>query len=454
MNPAPPGDGRDRARRGVVAAAMLALFVIALGIFLLPFAFPTPPPIVTRFQATQLFSPNGDGRRDVARVNVRLHEPSRVTIEIQKDGEPIVTLVDDERRPKGFRSTEWFGRDRFGRLLPDGTYAIKLAARAGEKQFNKPRNIVIDTTAPRIGELSVTSATLAGAGRGECRVALTAADPGSVVLQARPAGGGDPVRRLGARPVRGDATIRWQWNGTDAGGRDVPPGLYVIDATLSDAARNRDEQVATCWVGRMAGTAVPSNPRPRDRVRVRLRGTADVLRAATAATFDRIDSDGCQSTNDTVVLLASGASGVTVSPFASTTSAPSRSSRSVRPIPIRAGCRAGGGMRILAASSRRSLRASRVVERGWDAHRERSRSRSPSRSSPAARSSRSRTCGRPRALRRPARARLPRPRRRPAGRACSRCTSSTWGRAMRSSSSRRAARRSSWTRARATRAAR
>lgn len=37
------------------------------------------------------------------------------------------------------------------------------------------------------------------------------------------------------------------------------------------------------------------------------------LRAATAATFDRVDSDGCQSTNDTVLLLASGASGVVVS---------------------------------------------------------------------------------------------------------------------------------------------
>ncbi|AKT51671.1 bifunctional glutamate N-acetyltransferase/amino-acid acetyltransferase ArgJ [Arsenicicoccus sp. oral taxon 190] len=33
------------------------------------------------------------------------------------------------------------------------------------------------------------------------------------------------------------------------------------------------------------------------------------LRTATAASFDRVDSDGCQSTNDTVVLLASGASG-------------------------------------------------------------------------------------------------------------------------------------------------
>ncbi|TAJ49039.1 MAG: bifunctional glutamate N-acetyltransferase/amino-acid acetyltransferase ArgJ [Herbiconiux sp.] len=34
------------------------------------------------------------------------------------------------------------------------------------------------------------------------------------------------------------------------------------------------------------------------------------LRAATRVTFDRVDSDGCMSTNDTVTLLASGASGV------------------------------------------------------------------------------------------------------------------------------------------------
>src|SRR5207248_3160941 len=34
------------------------------------------------------------------------------------------------------------------------------------------------------------------------------------------------------------------------------------------------------------------------------------LRAAAARTFDRVDSDGCMSTNDTVLLLASGASRV------------------------------------------------------------------------------------------------------------------------------------------------
>ena len=35
------------------------------------------------------------------------------------------------------------------------------------------------------------------------------------------------------------------------------------------------------------------------------------LRTATAMSFDRLDTDGCMSTNDTVLLMASGASGVT-----------------------------------------------------------------------------------------------------------------------------------------------
>lgn len=40
-------------------------------------------------------------------------------------------------------------------------------------------------------------------------------------------------------------------------------------------------------------------------------GLDAALRGATRTTFDRIDSDGCMSTNDTVLLLASGASEVT-----------------------------------------------------------------------------------------------------------------------------------------------
>ncbi|MFJ7629068.1 bifunctional glutamate N-acetyltransferase/amino-acid acetyltransferase ArgJ [Streptomyces sp. NPDC097595] len=39
-------------------------------------------------------------------------------------------------------------------------------------------------------------------------------------------------------------------------------------------------------------------------------GLDAALRDATRTTFDRVDSDGCMSTNDTVLLLASGASGI------------------------------------------------------------------------------------------------------------------------------------------------
>ncbi len=40
------------------------------------------------------------------------------------------------------------------------------------------------------------------------------------------------------------------------------------------------------------------------------RALDDALRDAVRVTFDRVDADGCMSTNDTVVLMASGASGI------------------------------------------------------------------------------------------------------------------------------------------------
>jgi glutamate N-acetyltransferase / amino-acid N-acetyltransferase len=43
-------------------------------------------------------------------------------------------------------------------------------------------------------------------------------------------------------------------------------------------------------------------------------GLDTALRSAVRTTFDRLDTDGCMSTNDTVLLLASGASGTTPDP--------------------------------------------------------------------------------------------------------------------------------------------
>jgi hypothetical protein len=239
--------------------------------------------VVTRFNATLLFSPDGDGRRDEARVNVRLSQAATVTVEIQKDGETVRRLMVDRAAPRGWVRATWDGRDDAGARVPDGTYAIKLRARAGRKQFNTTRSIVVDTGAPRPAEMTVESATLGDPGPGECRVTFAADDPGSVVLEALRAGDDEPVRRLGPRPVRPDDPVRWRWDGRRADGGAVPPGLYDIRASLFDAARNRVVRRRTCWVGYLAGTPVPAAVAPRQRVGAALRRT-DGRRVAPSTT--------------------------------------------------------------------------------------------------------------------------------------------------------------------------
>jgi glutamate N-acetyltransferase / amino-acid N-acetyltransferase len=97
------------------------------------------------------------------------------------------------------------------------------------------------------------------------------------------------------------------------GGDDAARAIMTTDSVPKTAVVGRDG-----WsVGGMAKGAGMLAPGLATMLCV-LTTDADVdaagcdaaLRAATARTFDRVDSDGCMSTNDTVLLLASGASGV------------------------------------------------------------------------------------------------------------------------------------------------
>ncbi|MEO5982040.1 MAG: bifunctional glutamate N-acetyltransferase/amino-acid acetyltransferase ArgJ [Pedococcus sp.] len=99
-----------------------------------------------------------------------------------------------------------------------------------------------------------------------------------------------------------------------AGGEDAAIAIRTTDTVHKQAVAQRDG-----WsVGGMAKGAGMLAPALATMLVVLTTDAAvgegeldTVLREATATTFDRIDSDGCQSTNDTVLLLSSGASGVT-----------------------------------------------------------------------------------------------------------------------------------------------
>ena len=107
------------------------------------------------------------------------------------------------------------------------------------------------------------------------------------------------------------------------GGADAATAIMTTDTVPKQAVAVGGSGSSTYRVGGMAKGAGMLAPSLATMLVV-LTTDADVdaaacdaaLRAATALTFDRVDSDGCQSTNDTVVLMASGASGVVPEPEA------------------------------------------------------------------------------------------------------------------------------------------
>src|SRR5699024_10560429 len=104
----------------------------------------------------------------------------------------------------------------------------------------------------------------------------------------------------------------------DDGGVDAARAIMTTDTAPKEAAVTGPRAAWT--VGGMAkgaGMLAPALATLLVVVTTDASVDADVLdrarRTATATTFDRLDTDGCMSTNDTVVLMASGASGVAAS---------------------------------------------------------------------------------------------------------------------------------------------
>lgn len=103
-----------------------------------------------------------------------------------------------------------------------------------------------------------------------------------------------------------------------AAGTAAATAIMTTDTVAKTAVRTVETPSGTFTVGGMAKGAGMLAPAlatmlcviTTDAV-VPAQDADAALRAATRVTFDRVDSDGAMSTSDTVVLLASGASGVT-----------------------------------------------------------------------------------------------------------------------------------------------
>ena len=98
------------------------------------------------------------------------------------------------------------------------------------------------------------------------------------------------------------------------GGEDAALAIMTTDTVNKQAAGTSPEGWTVGGMAKGAGMLAPALATMLVVITTDAVLTAEqadrALRVATSLTFDRADSDGCMSTNDTVILMASGASGV------------------------------------------------------------------------------------------------------------------------------------------------
>ena len=270
--PGSPPRLAERARtRWALALAGLLLFAGAAGIFLIPFAFPTPPPIVTAFRGTQLFSPSPAGEQQ-ATIAIRVRERSSLTLEIRDDEGPVRTVLSEDVTPAGWANQRWDGRDDDGTIVPDGEYRVRLRARSEVNRgrvFNTSRRLRVDTTPPPVAGFRVLSADTES-GTPRCRTRIAAPDGVRVRFDARR--NGRVIAEGPVAPLDGDGRAGWDWDGRNAAGALARTGIVEIRARVVDAAGNATLRAATCWVGHLTGRVVGPRPRAGARVGVRLAG--------------------------------------------------------------------------------------------------------------------------------------------------------------------------------------
>lgn len=177
----------------------------------------------------EVFSPNGDGLRDVVEVTVDLAVGARAWLEAYRlpDNVLVVGLADALDLPPGITRWQWDGRPGNGAVLSDGRYALRLRVQSlgdpGQQQVVQ-LPVAIDTQVPSI----VLSRPENGHSQGQEAIHLGVVDahPRSFQAWLQP-------------PVSGA-----QWSGTQfglialAGIENVPEGAYALQVEASDRAEN------------------------------------------------------------------------------------------------------------------------------------------------------------------------------------------------------------------------
>ena len=223
-----------------LARAVFALLVVATtGAFFITQRLKRSPAPIQRVHYRSSFSPNGDGRHDHLAMRFSLRKAERVTVSVVDGrGDPVRTLLEDDRLSAGPHRFRWDGRTDDGPVAAEGPYRLRVLLRSEGRSATVPRAVILDVTPPRPLLLGTAPSLLVpGArvprGRALVRYATPPGGPPLVTVYRTDRGRPRPVAHLIGRRGRGAVA----WDGR-VRGRLAPDGVYAFSVTVRDPAGN------------------------------------------------------------------------------------------------------------------------------------------------------------------------------------------------------------------------
>ena len=199
------------------------------------------------------FSPNKDHVSDKAKIGVGLREEATVTVKVRRLKDSTVVFKEElGNLPANFTSWTWNGKNSYGKLVRDGSYAAIFRARAaadGKTQIRATKVFVdtaydvpktpetsLDTVYPRTTIVrDALAVTLSGRGR--------LATVGRGVLKVTDAEG-RVVRRV-AGHAGWRRTLSVVFDGRDSADQPLPGGEYTLGFKVWDKAGNEGKSKTT-----------------------------------------------------------------------------------------------------------------------------------------------------------------------------------------------------------------
>jgi Tol biopolymer transport system component/subtilase family serine protease/flagellar hook assembly protein FlgD len=100
------------------------------------------PAVGNLYMSEKVFSPNGDGILDTVELKYSILEPVHLEFLVLDGHENVIASMQKDHSSRGDASVLWDGRDRSGKIVPDGHYTIRI--------FTYDFPVTVDNTFPEV----------------------------------------------------------------------------------------------------------------------------------------------------------------------------------------------------------------------------------------------------------------------------------------------------------------